>query len=285
MPYSSDMIQLFVNGLDHPEGVAVGQDGMVYAGGESGQVYRIPENGAKVEEFSNTGGFCLGLALDQSDRIFICDMKRQAVMVVEKNGRCEVFADAVGGKRFKMPNFAVFDRHGNLYVSDSGDWKKGNGLIYRISLQGQAEIFHNGPFHYTNGLALDAGEDYLYVVESNLNRVVRIAIQKDGRAGGTEVFADGIYNVPDGMAFDAPGNLYVTCFANDCIFVIDRHGTKEMLCRDEDSYILNQPTNCAFGGPDLKLMLISNLGADHLAALKLTAAGQPLFNRRIQRQV
>ncbi len=31
----------WANGLDHPEGVAVGPDGMIYAGGESGQVYRI----------------------------------------------------------------------------------------------------------------------------------------------------------------------------------------------------------------------------------------------------
>ena len=29
------------HGMDHPEGVAVGLDGKVYAGGEAGQVYRV----------------------------------------------------------------------------------------------------------------------------------------------------------------------------------------------------------------------------------------------------
>ena len=32
-------------GLDHPEGVTVGPDGLLYAGGEAGQVYRIGAGG------------------------------------------------------------------------------------------------------------------------------------------------------------------------------------------------------------------------------------------------
>ena len=34
-------ISVFLDGLDHPEGVAWGPDGFIYAGGEIGQIYRI----------------------------------------------------------------------------------------------------------------------------------------------------------------------------------------------------------------------------------------------------
>ena len=34
-------VSVFVEGLDHPEGIAWGLDGYAYVGGEAGQVYRI----------------------------------------------------------------------------------------------------------------------------------------------------------------------------------------------------------------------------------------------------
>jgi gluconolactonase len=280
MLYPPNALQIFAKGLDHPEGVAVGRDGTIYAGGERGQVYRISADGTNVEELANTGGYCLGLALDSSENIYVCDMKRHAVMIIGPDRKCEVFADRVENENFRTPNFGVFDRAGNLFVSESGDWKKANGKIYRIGPDGRANIFHAGPFHFTNGLALDAAEDYLYAVESNLNRVFRIPIQQDGTAGFVEIFADGIYNVPDGLAFDSDGVLYVTCYANSRVYMVNRQGEKAIFCWDEDCVILNQPTNCAFAGPDRNLLLISNLGASHLAAITLPTPGQPLFNQR-----
>ncbi len=35
----------FADGLDHPEGVAWGLDGNVYAGAEAGQIYRVTLDG------------------------------------------------------------------------------------------------------------------------------------------------------------------------------------------------------------------------------------------------
>ena len=41
IPLSS--FRTFADGLDHPEGVSRGPNGLVYAGGEAGQVYKVWE--------------------------------------------------------------------------------------------------------------------------------------------------------------------------------------------------------------------------------------------------
>jgi gluconolactonase len=280
MLYPVSEVRVLVNGLDHPECVAVGRDGTLYAGGERGQVYRISPDGKNVKEFANTGGFCLGLALDRDENIFVCDLRKQALMKVTQRGAVSLLADAVDGVKIRTPNFGVFDSQGNLYFSDSGEWKQGNGVVWRLSSQGKAQLFTAGPFHFANGLALDAQGRYLYVVESNRDRVVRIEIKSDGSSGEPEVFAEGLARIPDGMAFDAAGNLYVTTYASNCIYRVSTAGHVELLCQDVENLLLCQPTNCAFGGPNFDQLFVSNLGRDHISLLDLNVKGQPLWTHR-----
>ena len=60
----TDEFKVFVDGLDHPECVAWGPDGYVYAGGEAGQVYRIDFASGACQQIGTTGGFTLGVTLD-----------------------------------------------------------------------------------------------------------------------------------------------------------------------------------------------------------------------------
>ncbi len=277
MLYPVSGVRRLVEGLDHPECVAVARDGTVYAGGEAGQVYRISQDGKNTEEFADTGGFCLGLALDRDENIYVCDLRKRALLKVTQQGTVSLVADSVNGVKIRTPNFGVFDSQGNLYFSDSGEWKQANGVVWRMSHQGKVELFAAGPFHFANGLALDAQERHLYVVESNLDRVVRIEIKGDGSAGGIEVFAEGLARVPDGMAFDSKGNLYVTTYASNCIYRVSTGGHVELLCQDVENLLLCQPTNCAFGGPNFDQLYISNLGRDHISVLDLKVKGQALW--------
>ncbi len=270
----------FVTGLDHPEGIAVGRDGVLYAGGEAGQVYRIAPDGSRVDVIAKTGGFCLGVTLDQKENLVVCDSLRQEVLKITQQGDVTVIASRIEGRELVSPNFSVFDSRGNLYFSASGEWKKANGIIGRISARGQAELFSPGPFHFANGLALDAAERYLYVVESNLDRVLRIEIQANGKAGVPEVFAEGVARVPDGLAFDAKQNLYVTTYASNSIYRVSPSREVNLLCRDEENLFLCQPTNCAFGGPHFDQLYVSNLGRDHISVLDLKIKGQPLWSHR-----
>jgi gluconolactonase len=277
MLYPVEKVRVFVEGLDHPECVAVGRDGTLYAGGEQGQVYRISADGKNVKEFASTGGFCLGLTLDRDENIYICDLRKHALMKVTQQGAVSLVADSVDGVKIRTPNFGVFDAQGNLYFSDSGEWKQGSGVVWRLSPDGKAHLFAPGPFHFTNGMALDAQGRYLYVVESNRDRVVRIEIKSDGTAGKPEVFAEGLARIPDGAAFDAAGNLYVTTYASNCIYRVSTGGHVELLCQDVENLLLCQPTNCAFGGPNFDQLYVSNLGRDHISVLDLNVKGQPLW--------
>jgi gluconolactonase len=281
MLYPVSSVRNFITGLDHPEGVAVGSDGTLYAGGEAGQVYRISPDGGTVQTIANTGGFCLGVTLDQAGNIYLCDYKKRALFRADPSGHVDLILDSVGGRRLVSPNFSVFDSQGNLYFSDSGEWKWDNARIYRLSPDGEAELFAAGPFSFANGLALDAAEKHLYVVESNLDRVVRIEIKPDGHAGATEVYAEGITRIPDGMAFDREGNLYVTTYASNCIYRVTTDRRLELVCQDVENLALCQPTNCAFGGPDFDQLFVANLGRDHISVLDLKIKGQPLWCHKV----
>ena len=277
MLYPISGVRCFATRLDHPEGIAVGCDGTVYAGGEAGQVYRISPDGKKVEVLANTGGFCLGITLDQDQNVYVCDLARRALLKITQKGKVKLLADSADGRKFIQPNFSVFDSNGNLYVSDSGEWKHANGAIYVLDRRSKARQFAPGPFHFANGLALDAREEYLYVVESNLDRVVRIQLRNEGSGGAQQVYAERLNRIPDGLAFDLAGNLYVTTYASNCIYRVspDRH--VQLLCQDVENLVLCQPTNCAFGGPEFNQLFIANLGRDHISVLDLKSKGQPLW--------
>lgn len=141
MLYPVSEVRNFVTGLDHPEGVAVGRSGNLYAGGEAGQVYRISADGGKIEVVASTGGACLGITLDRDENIYICDLGQKALFKVTQQGAVTMLADAADGRKLVSPNFSVFDSRGNLYFSDSGVWKEANGVVCKLDRDGKATIF------------------------------------------------------------------------------------------------------------------------------------------------
>jgi gluconolactonase len=229
-----ERFEIFANGLDHPECLAFDSEGWLWAGGEAGQVYHISPEGA-VETVAELGGFCGGVAWSPNDDLWVCNPKH-GVVRVKPSGEWRVFAgDTI------CPNYGLFDRAGNYYVTDSGNWMKRNGRLLRLAPDGAREVILGG-FGYTNGLALSADERTLYMVESDTDRVFAI----DLPGGSARVFAEEVGRMPDGLALDSGGDLFVSCYASDDIHRITPSGQKTLYAYDRWAIRLSRPTNLAF---------------------------------------
>lgn len=274
-----DQFEIYADGLDHSEDLAFDRDGILWAGGEAGQIYRIREKG-RVEEVTNIGGFCLGLTFSASDELFVCNAKLASIVRVQKDGKSALFADSAGSRKLKQPNYSVFDSQGNLYVSDSGEWSTSSGCVVRFDRHGKGTIFLEPPQPFPNGMALSTDERFLLIAQSHTDDVLKVEIRPDGTAGQREVYAKGLERIPDGLAFDMAGNLYVSCYASDNLYRVTPDRRVSQLAYDRAGTILARPTNIAFGGPSNVYLYVTNLGRWHINRVHLGIAGQPLANQR-----
>lgn len=274
-------IRTYAEGLDHPEGLAIDGDGDLWAGGEAGQLYRIA--GKSVEVVAQLGGFCLGITISPEQEIVVCNSGLHCLQYVDRAGKVLKTIDRAAGSTLQTPNFSVFDPDGNLYFSDSGTWNGGNGHVYCVRRNGRTEHVA-GPFLFANGLAMSADGRLLFVAESQRDCVTRIDLARLATSGAQEMYASGLQRVPDGLALDAEGALYVTCYASDCIYRVSPGGHTELFAYDPEGTILARPTNVAFGGGDRRTMLVANLGRWHISAISVNVAGQPLAGDRQARR-
>jgi gluconolactonase len=259
--------------LDHPEGLAVHRDGSVWCGGERGQVYRIEADGSSIEQIASSDGFSHGMAFDKEDDLYVCDLKHGAVMKLDtKSGVYEVFADGADGRGINICNYPAFDAAGSLYVSDSHAFKEPGPGIFRFNPDGSGELWYDEPINFANGLALYG--DHLYVAETFGHAIFRVPIEEDGSAGAREEVAHLPGVLPDGLAFDTVGNLYVACYEPSQVLRIAPDGAVRRLIRDEEAHLLCHPTNLAFRG---NVLFTTNLGRWHITAIDTAAEGLPLY--------
>ena len=270
-----DDFETLATGLDHPEGVAVGPDGSLFAGGEAGQIYRVGLDGA-LDEFASTGGFIYGMAVAGSGDVFACDFGNAAVMRISTKSEITTYSNGTAERPMRVPNFAAFDGGGNLYVTDSGEWGEDDGVVYRIAPGGATEVWTEATRRFPNGCCLTAGGEALLVVESHGRAVVRVPIEDDGRAGRPEPIVDLSGSQPDGIALAEDGTMFVGCYRPDRIYRIRPGGPVEVFADDPDGVVLNQPANVAFSGPNLDRLVVSSLGGWSLVAAPAGVRGLPL---------
>jgi len=264
-----DRFEIYANGLDHPECLAFDRAGFLWAGGEVGQVYRISPD-RRVETIADMGGFCGGLAWTPDDaELHVCN-PQHGIVRVKRSGQWSVFASHAGAHRLVCPNYGVFNRRGDFYVTDSGAWNKHDGCVMKFSPDGSGEIVA-GPFGYANGLALSADEQRLFMVESDTDRVLEI----DPASGRSTTYVEGAGRFPDGLALDRAGALYVSCYASDEIHRIGPLGERTLFAYDRWAIMLSRPTNIAFREG---YIYVANLGRRSITRAQVGCAGQPLAN-------
>ncbi len=262
--------------LDHPEGLAIHRDGSVWCGGERGQIYRIESDGSSMEQVAQAeDGFSHGIAFDREDNLYVCDLRHRAVMKLDtKSGVYEVFADGADGRRINISNYPAFDAEGSLYVSDSHAFKEPGPGIFRFSADGSGELWYDEPINFANGLAFSPEGDHLYVAETFANAIFRIPLLEDGSAGSREEVVRLPGALPDGLAFDEAGNLYVGCYEPSQVLRVAPDGKVARLISDEEAHLLCHPTNLAFRG---NVLFTANLGRWHITAIETSAEGLPLY--------
>ena len=254
--------------LKHPEGVAIDNNGLICCGTENGEIMRISKDKSSMECLANSGGFILGIAIDNQNNIFACEMKEAALFKYDSVSKS--FNEFAKGP--KIQNYPVIDQKRNcIYVSDSfGFNEKGVG-IYKFDLtSGKGGPCSEELFNFANGMCLSPNGDYLYVVESFHPCISRLPINSDGTFGKKEIFTEDIATVPDCLAFDKQDNLFISCYEPSRIYISDSKGSTMLLIEDEHCTTLAHPTNISLS-EDVKTMYTANLGRWHITEIDISS--------------
>lgn len=151
--------------LQHPECVAIGPDGFIWAGSEHGQILRIAPDGSAIKEVAVIDRFTLGLAFDGNRALFACEIQSAAVYRLDPKNRCVRRFTSPG---IRIPNFPATDvRCNRLLVSDSRAFGAPGPGIWTYDLATRTGgLWYGDALDFANGIAFAPTGDVLYVCET-----------------------------------------------------------------------------------------------------------------------
>lgn len=261
---------------EHPEGIAIDKTGNIYvslglpgfAGGNSGEIWRISPDGTEAVLLEFDVPPAAGLAVDATGTLYYAHPANDSTTGVYRLNSDGSTDRLRGSENMILPNGLAFDKQGNLYASDSIQ-----GSIWRIPDGGDSDadvwLQHewlegcgDSPMG-ANGVAYWEGN--LYVANTTKGLLVRIPFQTDGSSGEPEIAAgvdncdpDELFGM-DGIALDEQGNIYALLVLQNKLVRIDpTDGAHTVLLTGEDG--LFNPASIAFGAKkeDQKSVLITN---------------------------
>ncbi|MBD2088881.1 SMP-30/gluconolactonase/LRE family protein [Microcoleus sp. FACHB-1515] len=177
--------------------------------------------------------------------------KSGVVQLNEDGSLLKVVADRFQDQPLIYPNDLTIDPQGGFYFTDSGDVDPNspNGAVYYVDAAGELHQIA-AEIAFANGIALTRNRDRLFVCESNRNRILVYAVKAPGRVEWLEAIdlptkqGEQIDNKPDGICFDAAGNLFVAHYGMRQVQVLDAQG--QIIRRYRSGNLTT--SNCVFDG-------------------------------------
>ncbi len=209
-----------------PYGVVVDSKGTLYvADGKVGAVFMFNTETKDLTMIKHgvqaRFGDIIGLAIDDSDRLFVSDTKMHRILVFDKNHKVE---GTIGEGLIDPGGMVVDNENRFLYVADAAldqvlvyDADKLT-LIRKIGTAGKGHtLTEPGQFSVPTNVALDADQN-LYVSDTYNNRIE--IFDADGsfiRAWGKNGDRPGTFARPKGIAIDVDGHVWVADAVQDRI--------------------------------------------------------------------
>lgn len=149
------------------------------------------------------------------------------------------------------------DRWGCVYAGSirsdpfSPGGERTPGELYRISGEGEAaEIY--GDVGLSNGIGLSPDERLLYHSDSAARAILISDVRGRGQVSNRRVFARVELGVPDGLAVDAEGGVWVAVFQGGCVARYRPDGTLDRTIPVPATAV----TSLCFGGEGLRDLYI-----------------------------
>jgi gluconolactonase len=177
----------------------------------SGALLRVDEKKA-VHKYLELGP--AGTVLRADGHMLVADNKHKAVLDVSPDGKVSVLADRWEMQTLRSLNDLTVDARGNVYWTDpeGSTPKTPVGSIFRLRPDGRVDRIGTG-LAFPNGLDVDPASKFLYVIESQSQKILRYELPADDELlGKATEFYDLGGSGGDGCAFDAAGNLWVADF-------------------------------------------------------------------------
>lgn len=202
-----------------------------------------------------------GLAADAQGNLIAGTHKYKSLSKYDLDtGERKSVAKKFNDNVFNSPNDLAITKDGTIYFTDPAYQRdaapggQDKTRVYRVAVNGEVTVVDESLFN-PNGISLSPDEKILYVVGNEALGELRKYEIVDGIPQAGTTIAKGI-NVPDGMAVDCAGNIYVTEHLGKQIRVYTPEG-QQIATIKVDANV----TNAAFGGPENKTLFITGAGA------------------------
>lgn len=135
---------------------------------------------------------------------------------------------------------------------------EGRGFLYRLDPSGDVSVVSAG-ITVSNGLAADPAGDGVFYIDTPTRRVDRLHLV-DGVLREREPFSDlsGLDGLPDGLAVDAEGGVWVAMWGAGAVIRLDAEGRPDARIELPTPHV----SACAFGGENLDELFITTSRQD-----------------------